>query len=146
MAIGFVDFLTLWTMATAAATTHNGLCYHPCCDVWTTKSAKLKRASHKAKIQWRQIINSLGRPCENKKQAFLAKMTEEGWRVPALFNKPCDFSFPKRLQHGNTSKLAQPEMLQQELLPPIDPIYLPDIASPIDPHQDPCNIYSKQAP
>lgn len=32
---------------------------------------------------------SLDKSIEDKKQALLAKMTEEGWRIPVVFNKGC---------------------------------------------------------
>ena len=32
---------------------------------------------------------SLDKSLENRKQALMAKMTEEGWRVPAILNEPC---------------------------------------------------------
>lgn len=85
----------LWDIGIAAAKGCNGLCYHPCCDVWTTRAAKAIRSSHFSSKQWRQIILSLDRSVEDKKLAFQGKMAEEGWRLPALLNYACKFQPPQ---------------------------------------------------
>lgn len=84
-----LTFEELWTLAVRVAFKCNGLCYHPCCDVWTTRSSKLKRASHRDSVQWRKVILNLGHSCEEKKQALLSKMSQENWRIPALLNESC---------------------------------------------------------
>ena len=86
-----LSFDDLWTMAVSSARSHNGLSYHPCCDSWTTKSSKLKRKSHSEKIQWREIISKLDKNDEAKKEAMLAKMKVEGWKLPAIINDICHF-------------------------------------------------------
>ena len=85
----FLDFCDFWHLADPTRHGGNGLYYHPCCDVWTTRNAKAKRASHLKQLKWRQIAASLDRSVDDKKSALLAKMKEEGWRVPILINQLC---------------------------------------------------------
>lgn len=82
-------FSDLWDAASSAAKAHNGFCYHHCCDIWTTKASKSKRSTHGKSIQWRNLLLTLDKNTEDKKQALLAKMTEEGWRLPAVLNEFC---------------------------------------------------------
>jgi len=42
---------------------------------------------------------SLPTDCPDKKKALHAKMIEEGWRIPALFNKPCQAQQPRHTIH-----------------------------------------------
>ena len=84
-----LPFKDLWDLAQAQEKHHNTLCYHPCCDLWTTKNSKTNRASHSKAFTWTAIINSLPKDCLNKPQALEAKMIEEGWSLPATLNKPC---------------------------------------------------------
>lgn len=79
----------LWSLAETTAKARNGLVHHSCCDVWTTRAAKLKRTSHHENVQWRHFLLSLDKSFADKKQAFLAKMTEEGWQLPAILNQTC---------------------------------------------------------
>lgn len=84
-----LTFEELWAIATTAAKACNGLTYHNCCDIWTSRSAKASRDSHRQKLQWKNIISTLDKTIEDKKQGLLAKMTEEGWRLPAVLNEAC---------------------------------------------------------
>ena len=140
-----IEFQELWSIATSAASACNGLVHHPCCDVWTTRAAKLKRASHRTKIQWREILNSLDKSCEDKKQALLAKMTEEGWRLPALLNEACKYQLSQPPRPRDPSKVDQPEQPPQELLPPLAPHHFTDLRPACYLFQDPGTIYSNQA-
>lgn len=90
-----LNFEQLWELANSAAKACNGINYHPCCDVWTTKASKLKRSSHIRSIQWRRIIQSLKKPLDDKKLALQEKMAGEGWRLPALLNQPCKYQLPQ---------------------------------------------------
>ncbi len=113
----------LWDTAAAAAGSRNGLCYHPCCDVWTTRAAKTKRASHSRTKQWRQIILSLDRSVEDRKLALQGKMIEEGWRLPALLNHACTFQPPQtvgQLAHHNPLLQPQPPAITQVDLATLD--------------------------
>lgn len=84
-----LTFDQLWNKLAIHKEAGNCLLYHPCCGVWTTKAAKVKRASHRQSWKWRQIAASLDKSASDIKQAFHAKMTEEGWRLPAVLNKRC---------------------------------------------------------
>lgn len=84
-----LPFPDLWDLIAAQIKIRNNLYYHPCCDCWTTRSSKTKRASHKLHFTWKQIMDSLPKGTTDKKQALQAKMIEEGWTLPTLLNKPC---------------------------------------------------------
>lgn len=84
-----LSFLDLWNLAIERNKYGNGLFYHPCCDIWTTRNSKTNRASHKLHINWKQLMASFPRETLDKKQALQAKMVEKGWRIPVLVNQPC---------------------------------------------------------
>lgn len=139
-------FEQFWNKAVTAANGSNSLCHHICCDVWTTRASKSTRATHIKKTSWRAIMESLSKKAPDKKAALLAKMTEEGWRLPVILNKPCEFHSHQSLGEGGSSKGDQPEESGQDLFRPTDPLHLPDNPLPPSPQRDPCTIYSKQAP
>jgi len=124
-------FQDLWNMAVAASNAHNGLAYHPCCDSWTTRASKTKRKSHRQKLQWRELLATLDRDAEDKKQALLVKMTEEGWRIPALLNQSCSarsrssIGVQTLFQHHH--QVIPPEQLPEPILGPDNP-YLPSLS------------------
>jgi hypothetical protein len=82
-------FEEFWQVANPIHHGGNGLYYHPCCNIWTTRASKSKRASHTQHLQWRQIMDSLPKDIIDKKQALQAKMIEEGWSIPVLLNEAC---------------------------------------------------------
>lgn len=84
-----LTFDEFWDEAVAAVQGCNGYCYHPCCDVWTSRSARVKRDSHLKHIQWRKLFTALGKTMEQKKQHLLEKMNEEGWQIPIVLNDSC---------------------------------------------------------
>lgn len=86
----FDDF---WEASDAAVKAHNGFCYHSCCDIWTSRSGKSARATHKKTLKWKEITKTLDKLAD-KKLALLAKMTGEGWRIPLVLNEACS-SQPK---------------------------------------------------
>lgn len=116
--VGLLTFEQLWEKVNASS---NGIYYHLCCDVWTTRSSKAKRASHIKFLQWRKIMASLDKNMDDKKQALLAKMTEEGWRNPVVVNQVCQTQpattvptqFPFRLHNQS----LQPQDLHVRLVP-----------------------------
>jgi len=110
-----VEFETLWTTGIASAKACNGICYHPCCDVWTTKGAKTIRKSHVKAQQWRNLLLTLDKSVEDKKQALLSKMTEEGWRLPAVLNETCQARPAPTFQQQTAFRLRQPDIQPQDL-------------------------------
>lgn len=84
-----LNFDEFWVMANSVNESCNSVIYHPCCDVWTTRSSKSKRASHSKNLPWRKLISSLSKSVEEKKEALLAKITDEGWRLPVVLNEAC---------------------------------------------------------
>jgi hypothetical protein len=104
----FDDF---WAIAEEQIKNCNGIYYHPCCDVWTTRNSKAKRASHNQFIQWQKLISKLGRSTENKKQAFKAKMVEERMQIPVVLNKLCSAQPKQNLSRIFPFKLQNPTPL-----------------------------------
>ena len=84
-----LDFEAFWILASSQAQSRNTLAYHQCCDVWTTRNSKKARTSHKHITHWIQVMLSLGRSVPDKKQALLAKLTEERRRTTVLMNFKC---------------------------------------------------------
>lgn len=116
-----LSFEEFWELANPDNHGGNGLFYHPCCDIWNTRSCKAKRATHTKQLKWRQIAATLDKSAVNKKQALLAKMTEEGWKIPVTLNKPCQVQ-PKQIFHQQTAfrphqPSIQPQNLQASLVP-----------------------------
>lgn len=105
-------FDELWRLATKADKSFNGLCYHQCCDTWTTRGAEAKRATHKEKIKWRKLMSTLDKSCEDKKQALRAKMAEERWKLPVVFNEACKVRPNPSQQQQLAFRLYQPQDLQ----------------------------------
>lgn len=129
-----LTFQQLWDKANTVNKSSNGLYYHPCCDTWTTRSSKAKRASHIKHLQWNKIISTLGRSNEDKKQALLAKMIEESWRLDIVFNEYCQFKstdsikdkspFKRKNIHLASEDLQAKSAQQELILPSPDyPIY-----------------------
>jgi len=129
-------FNELWKTADTAAKGCNGLCHHPCCDVWTTRAAKTKRASHPRTTQWRQLILTLDKTIEDKKQALLAKMTEEGWRLPALLNEVCQAQSPPTLQQKSAFRPHIPVQQPQDTQASPAPHHFPQQVSEHSLEQD----------
>ena len=96
-----LTFQELWDFTQAQNKHCNGVYYHPCCNIWTTRNSKTNRSSHKLHFNWKQIMASLPKDTEDKKQALQAKMIEEGWALPALLNKPCT-------NHSSPNPVLQP--------------------------------------
>ena len=87
-----LDFEAFWILASSHAQRRNTLAYHQCCDVWTTRNSKKARTSHKQITHWIQVMLSLDRSVPDKKQALLAKLTEERRRTNVLVNVKCSAS------------------------------------------------------
>jgi len=83
-----VDFNGLWTLIITDGNKGKAMAYHPCCDSWTTRAAKAKRASHISSLQWRIVAASLGNT-DDKKKALEEKMELEEWLLPAVVNRYC---------------------------------------------------------
>lgn len=83
------DYDGFWDFASDKAYEKNDMYYHDCCDVWTTRKSKFARESHAEQTTWRSILQSLQVKKDDRKAALLAKMTEEGWRIPVELNKLC---------------------------------------------------------
>jgi hypothetical protein len=84
-----LNFQAFWTFATARSQQGNDLHYHGCCDSWSTRNCKKARNSHNQHLQWRKLISALEPNSEGKEKALLAKMTEEGWKIPVVLNELC---------------------------------------------------------
>ena len=84
-----LNFDLLWNQATMVNKACNSIYYHPCCDVWTTRSSRIKRSSHTNYLPWRKLLSTLDKTSNDKKQALRTKMIEEGWRLPAVINEGC---------------------------------------------------------
>ena len=85
----FLTFDELWAMGNSGSIGGNTLYYHPCCDVWTSKAAKSKRASHAKYLRWGEILLTLDKNIEDKKQALQAKMIEDNMTRSIILNQRC---------------------------------------------------------
>ena len=104
------DFDDLWAHGLSQAKSRNGLFYHSCCDVWTSRGAEKSRSSHTKKLRWTILMASLKTTGEEEKKTLLrAKMTEEGWRLPAIMNQACKYSFG-----GDKEKKDRKEMSDED--------------------------------
>lgn len=110
----YLSFQELWDITNLVSKTSNSIHYHHCCDVWTTRGSAAKRASHYKSLTWRKLFSILGKKTEDKKQALLAKMTDEGWRLPAVLNEVCQAQ-PRQSLHPQSA--FKPHQLY---LPPQD--------------------------
>ncbi len=81
-------FDDLWKRAIKDVKARNGMSYHSCCDVWTTRPRKAFAESHIRTIRFQRLISTLEGSIDEKKKALKAKMIEEGFRLPALINLP----------------------------------------------------------
>ena len=84
-----MTFDELWKYAEDSEKSYNGVGYHRCCEVWTSRGSKKARDSHVHLLKWRDLMKSLGTSSEDKKQALRAKMVEERWALPVVLNRPC---------------------------------------------------------
>ena len=116
-----LTFDQLWDKANTAKQGGNVLFYHPCCDVWTTRSSKAARNSHSKYMQWGKLILTLEKNIEDKKQALQAKMIEEGWRLPALLNEPCKCHLRITPDPNLPFKPHNPDQRPEELRPALPP-------------------------
>jgi hypothetical protein len=121
-----LTFDELWKLAKRTASVCNGLTYYHSCDIWTSRSAKVSRDSHKQKLQWKNLLSTLDKSCEDKEQALLAKMIEEGWQLPAILNEPCQSASRQVPQivaafrlynHTEPPEDLQASLLHQDIVP-----------------------------
>jgi hypothetical protein len=103
-----LSFDELWKKLSEGKLAGNTLYYHPCCDVWTSKSSKTKRESHPKHLPFRRILSTLDKSLEDKKQALLVKMVEEGWRIPAVLNARCTLGKAHPVPAQSAFKLFDP--------------------------------------
>ena len=121
MSAKLLSFDDLWAKANKADRSSNGLSYHSCCDIWTSRGAEAKRATHRNRIQWRKLISILDKTIVDKKQALHGKMTEEGWRIPSVMNESCRSQLRHNLDQLMPFRLYNPEHNQRELVPDLTP-------------------------
>lgn len=107
--MGLLTFSQLWDLAESAKSGGNSICYHPCCDVWTSRGAIAKRASHTKFLKWGRLLLSLGKT-DDKKQALQAKMAEEGWRQPSVLNQTCRSQLKQALPLQTAFTHHQPDI------------------------------------
>lgn len=93
----------------------NGLFYHPCCDNWTTRNSKAKRASHKKFIKWQKLISGLDRSTEDKKEAFRAKMEDTGMKTPVVINKFCKLDSTAIHSKNSPTKAYESDYPEEEI-------------------------------
>ncbi len=60
-------------------------------------------------------MSTLGKDTGDKKQALLAKMTEEGWRLPAVLNEFCQVRPTSTFQQQPAFRLHQFDQPPQDL-------------------------------
>ena len=139
-----LPFDKLWELANAVKSGGNSLYYHPCCDVWTSRGSAAKRASHSRHLKWGRLLLNLDKNIEDKKIALLGKMTEEGWRLPAVLNNSCHPQPRSTTQMQNAFRLHIPDLPQQDFQPSIASgnFILPSLDA--SDHQDPGNFYLYQ--
>ena len=139
-------FDQFWTYICQLNKQGNNLCYHPCCDVWTSRYAETKKASHTKTIQWKELVLTLDRSAADKKQALQAKMIEEGMQVPIKLNEYCKHNSEAsvRSKRGRKAqqKVSQPEPLQPSL------VSQDFVAPPLgySDEQDLCKFYTNNKP
>lgn len=116
-----VDFNKFWVKAVDADKSYNGFEYHSCCDSWSTRCPKSKRSTHKNHLPWRKLMTLLDKNTEDKKQALLGKMTEEGWKLPIVLNQICQVhsapTLPAQLSLRLHSRFPQPQDFPPSLAP-----------------------------
>ena len=115
MAARLLTFEELWTLVSATNQSSNGICYHTCCDIWTTRGCNKKRTSHLSCLKWQKLSSTLDKSCEDKKQALQAKINEEGWRLPAVLNEPCLVQPSLILHQKDAFRLDQPDIKSHDL-------------------------------
>lgn len=106
-----LTFDEFWELANPDKDKGNGPSHHLCCDIWTTRSSKVKRATHVKRTQWRHLVATFDKDFTDKKQALLKKMTENGWRIPLVVNKTCQ-NQPK-LSFGRKKALKNDQLRDQ---------------------------------
>ena len=131
-----LSFEELWKKLSDGKVAGNTLYYHPCCDIWTSKSSKTKRATHIKQMPFRKILSILDKSIEDKKNALMVKMVEEGWRIPAILNEVCKLKLVPSVPHRNTFRLYNPYLLPHNLqatLPPRESPLSRQIPTPVNP-------------
>lgn len=108
------SFEAFWTFAATKAQQKNGLCYHKCCDIWTTRKSKFARASHNVSTTWAQFLSTLDRSDSDQKQVAQAKMIEDRMKIPVIMNKVCQC---------NSNRTIRPKRGRKPLQPSIQPEY-----------------------
>lgn len=109
-----LPFDQFWECAVAASRAGNGFCYHPCCDVWTSPYGKGKgtRRTHDKSYQWKRIISV--KNIQGKKQALLAKMIEEEWRIPVVLDEACENPRKPIMQQQTAFRPRHPDSQSQD--------------------------------
>lgn len=110
-----LSFEELWNKLSVGKAAGNTLYYHPCCDIWTSKNSKTKRASHAKQMPFRRIMSILDKSIDDKKLALMVKMAEQGWRIPAVLNEACTLKPVASNPLLNTFRLYSPYGLPHNL-------------------------------
>lgn len=110
-----VDFEDFWKMAIKANTGGNGLCYHECCDVWTTRAARIMRDSHQTKLSWRKFMADVDKSVDDGMVAFRAKLAQNNWRSDVVVNKSCRFQSAKSGLQQSGFRLRQSDIQPQDV-------------------------------
>ena len=139
-----LTFEQLWSLATSVIHGGNGLYYHPCCDIWTTRGSITKRSSHSKSLHWRKLLSTLDKSIDDKKQALFAKMTKEDWRLPALLNETCHPRARPTLQPQSAFELHYPDQIPQDLQASLAPQYFAQARPDDSPNQAISMLYLYQ--
>lgn len=110
-----LTFDEFWKLTDPNEHKGNGPSHHPCCDVWTTRSSKAARETHTKRTPWRNLAATFDKAAIGKKQALLAKMIEECWRVPIVLNERCGNRPSATIQQRSAFRHHQPDQLPQDL-------------------------------
>lgn len=108
----FDDF---WDKIKQAASGGNGYYHHPCCNVWTSRSATAIRATHRKTLRWGEVISNLDKTTDDKKAALRAKLIEDELGLDIIVNTPCQHQLSPIPHHKSAFRFHQPVLLPQDL-------------------------------
>lgn len=137
----YLTFDQFWTAICQSITSSNHPTYHPCCRVWVSRAQKACRDSHREKVSWGAVINSVGGLHADAKAMLKAHMLEHGWGEPIHFNSKCSATVSPAALNQAIEKCETPPVPQ----PAPEPLCFPSQhPAPTSPHSSPAQL--QQAP
>lgn len=133
-----LPFDQFWELASKKNMKGNALAYHRCCDVWSTRNSKKFRDSHIEIALWRQVMMTLDRSIDDKKQALRTKLIEQRRRTTVIINQPCQVQVRPQLRPAFPSQTHLSQNPEKE-------IYLPDLHHSFESTQVP-SAYKRDEP